>query len=871
MTKSFTSAFYAFLFTFFSFLFCQTLSAQQIAFPGAEGAGKFTSGGRGTSSVATTVYEVTNLNDDGLAGSLRYAINASATYKTIVFRVSGTIHLNSKLNIRSNTTIAGQTAPGDGICLADYPVVISGDNVIIRYIRCRMGDKNQIRQQVDGAGSDDALGNLGNKKLIIDHCSVSWSTDEALTVYRGDSVTLQWNIISEPLNYSYHFEAGDSDFEHHGYGGIWGSKHGSFHHNLIAHCKNRTPRFAGISTYSPAVQGAEMCDFRNNVLYNWGINNVYGGEGGYYNVVNNYYKYGPSTTSRKYQVVAVDYGTDIPYAQYYLTGNYVDGSPTNTANNWKSVTMKSGNMADTSLSKVTTPFDLPAITTETAENAYTSVLAGAGASFPKRDTLDERIINDVKNRTGQLIDVQGGYPHGTAYEETVNAWPALTSSAAPTDSDHDGMPDSWETQNSLNPNNAADRNTYDASGYTMLEVYLNSLVAGTSSSPDPDPAPGTDSGTSSAVWPLQSDQSVNVTGNITAASQTMDANMSVKNYNSFVAGSANDVNTFQPYTAQRVLPNGGNLSTYVGWPSGQTAPVSNQWVQYAVAPVSGKDLTVNNISFDFGPAGSTNAMKVNIYYSLDGFQTEGTLLNGSPVTLPAYTSGDNSYTTVSYPSLNIKVTSGNTLTVRVYPWWPNTASSTKYLVEKNVTISGTTASVMPLKLISFKAAVNQGLQKAVSLNWVTVNEVNTKSFEIERGINDHFWKIGELASGNTKETQYYSFIDNAPLEGVAYYRLKMIDQDGQFTYSPVIAAELPGAELSLYPNPAAGELMVSFQSGSTTGTLAVSDAFGRVVLTEKISKGMDRVPLNLDKLAPGYYILTYTSGSKRISRGFLKN
>ena len=329
-------------FLFFVLLNTVSAKAQQIAFPGAEGAGRFTSGGRGTVSVPTTVFEVTHLNDDNSAGSLRYALTQTATHRTIVFRVSGTIHLTSKLNIRANTTIAGQTAPGDGICLADYPVVISGDNVILRYIRCRMGDKNQLKTSpancgvpvapftaacmpLDGSGGDDALGNLGNKNIIIDHCSVSWSSDEALTIYRGDSITLQWNLISEPLNYSYHFETGDTDFENHGFGGIWGSLHGSFHHNLIAHCKNRNPRFAGNSTYPAG--SIESADFRNNVIYNWGINTIYGGDGGQYNIVNNYYKYGPTTSSGvRYRIVGVDSSVDFGYAKYFLSGNYVDAA-----------------------------------------------------------------------------------------------------------------------------------------------------------------------------------------------------------------------------------------------------------------------------------------------------------------------------------------------------------------------------------------------------------------------------------------------------------------------------------------------------------------------------------------------------------------
>jgi pectin methylesterase-like acyl-CoA thioesterase len=482
------------IFAFAFLLLCTcTIHAQQIAFPGAEGAGRFTSGGRGTLSVPTTVFEVTHLNDDNSVGSLRYALTQTATHRTIVFRVSGTIHLASKLNIRANTTIAGQTAPGDGICLADYPVVVSGDNVILRYIRCRMGDKNQLKTSpancgvpvapftaacmpLDGSGGDDALGNLGNKNIIIDHCSVSWSSDEALTVYRGDSVTLQWNIISEPLNYSYHFETGDTDFENHGYGGIWGSLHGSFHHNLIAHCRNRNPRFAGNSTYPAG--SVESADFRNNVLYNWGINTIYGGDGGQYNLVNNYYKYGPNTSSGvRYRIVGVDSTAEFGYAKYFLSGNYVDGSTTNTNNNWLGASMNTGVAADTVKSKSSSAFlsTYNPTTTHTAQEAYDLVLQYAGASL-KRDTLDERIANNVRNRTGKIIDVQGGFAHGTPYASTVNAWPTLSSTTAATDTDHDGMPDAWETANSLNPNDASDRGIFAANGYTNLENYLNSII-----------------------------------------------------------------------------------------------------------------------------------------------------------------------------------------------------------------------------------------------------------------------------------------------------------------------------------------------------------------------------------------------------------
>lgn len=472
------------------------VNAQQPAFPGAEGCGMFTTGGRGTAAQPTKVFEVTSLDDTNTPGTLRYAVQANSTtypYRTIVFRISGTIHLQSRLNVRGNTTVAGQTAPGDGICLADFPLAISGDNVILRYLRVRMGDKNQLKttptgcglpvapftaacQPIDGSGGDDALGNLGNKNIIIDHCSVSWSSDEALTVYRGDSVTMQWNFIEEPLNYSYHFETGDTDFEQHGYGGIWGSKHGSFHHNLIAHCRNRTPRWGGNNTY--AAGEIETSDFRNNVIYNWGINNVYGGEGGNYNLVNNYYKYGPVTGGGvRSRIVGVDNNAEFGYAKYYLDGNFVDGSPANTSNNWSGAGMNTGNLADTVLSKSNTPFlgSYPEIAMQPATDAYESVLNGAGAVLPRRDTMDRRVVNDVRYRLGRFIDVQGGFPHGTPYAQTVNAWPTLNSSSAPTDTDQDGMPDGWETANGLNANDESDRQTVASNGYTNLENYLNGI------------------------------------------------------------------------------------------------------------------------------------------------------------------------------------------------------------------------------------------------------------------------------------------------------------------------------------------------------------------------------------------------------------
>lgn len=451
------------------FLFCiisLQLFAQPLAFPSAEGFGKFTTGGRGG-----VIIKVTNLNDDG-PGSFRAA--ATKKYpRIILFNVSGTIHLQSKLNILGNVTIAGQSAPGDGICLADQSVSIGGDNSIIRYIRIRLGDKFQNLGMVDKSGDDDAFGGNKRKNIIIDHCSMSWSDDEVFSIYGGDSTTVQWNLIAEPLNYSYHFETGDKDYEKHGYGGIWGGKHLSAHHNLFADCVSRNPRFNG------ARLGAseEFVDFSNNVIYNWQHNTVYGGEEGKYNVTNNYYRPGPSTdASVKKRIVNPTVNETQGLGVFYVNGNFVDGNESVSKNNRLGIDFDK-KITDVQKTNAITdkPFETLAINIQDPKAAYFSVLNHVGASF-KRDTLDERIIQDVVQRRGRIIDVQGGFPHGTEYDKTIVAWPNLQSLAVLLDTDKDGMPDDWETKMGLNPNVADDNKFGLSKEYTNIEMYLNSIT-----------------------------------------------------------------------------------------------------------------------------------------------------------------------------------------------------------------------------------------------------------------------------------------------------------------------------------------------------------------------------------------------------------
>lgn len=442
-----------------------------VAFPGAEGFGKYTTGGRGGK-----VLIVSNLNDKG-PGSFREAAESRGK-RIIIFSVSGTIHLESRVSIKGDATIAGQTAPGDGICLADHSVGLGGDNIIVRYLRFRLGDKYQKGGMVDGSGADDAFGGGRRKNIVIDHCSMSWSTDEVFSIYGGDSTTVQWNIISEPLNYSYHFETGDKDYERHGYGGIWGGPNLSAHHNLFAHCVSRNPRLNGTRLGSKM----DFVDFCNNVIYNWGHNNIYGGEGGNYNLINNYFRYGPSTNPGvRFRIVnpSRQEKPEIGFGKYYVNGNYVDGNEEMSRNNRLGVHMgNKGTEDDKMQALMGEPHPALAIKIQPAGDAYADVLKQVGASF-RRDTLDQRIINDVRNRTGRIIDVQGGYPHGTDYEATTNAWPALRSAPAPADSDNDGMPDAWEQQHGLNPNDPGDASTYRLDKhYTNIEVYINGLLAG---------------------------------------------------------------------------------------------------------------------------------------------------------------------------------------------------------------------------------------------------------------------------------------------------------------------------------------------------------------------------------------------------------
>jgi len=418
--------------------------AQQLAFPGAEGFGRFVTGGRGGKVIA-----VTNLNDHG-AGSLRTAIAESGA-RTIVFRVSGNIELQSELRIENgDLTIAGQTAPGDGICIRDYSVIIAADNVILRYLRIRLGDVH--RQQAD------AISCIGQKNIVVDHCSLNWGIDEVASFYDNENLTVQWCIVSESLHNSVHKKGP------HGYGGIWGGKGASFHHNLIAHNSSRNPRFNGSRTHH--LPEKEIVDFRNNVIYNWGFNSSYGGEAGNQNLVANYYKAGPATENKNRIVEPWD-----DKGKWYIAENYVHGFPEITVNNWV------GGVQGKFWSKVRvdSPHQVEPVVTQTAEQALELVLANVGAILPKRDSIDLRIIEEVRTGTATFGGKWGARSGIIDSQNDVGGWPTLNSLAAPTDNDQDGMADDWELARGLDPANPEDRNEISDDGYTNLEEYLNGL------------------------------------------------------------------------------------------------------------------------------------------------------------------------------------------------------------------------------------------------------------------------------------------------------------------------------------------------------------------------------------------------------------
>lgn len=418
-------------------LLVSVLSARPVAFPGAEGYGKYTTGGRGG-----RVITVRNLNDSG-PGSLREAVEQRGP-RIVVFAVDGTIELKSHLRIDNDSiTIAGQSAPGQGICLKDYPLIVNASNVIVRYLRVRVGDRHHLDS--DGLGG----GRYGQKNVILDHLSVSWSIDECLSIYKTENLTVQWCLVSHSLHKSVHTKGS------HGFGGIWGGYKATFHHNLLANHASRNPRFS-------SVDGTKMVDYRNNVIYNWGFKSAYGG--GHYgeiNMVKNYYKPGPASQHHRLLDIAED-GT----GKYYVAGNVMEGDEAATTDNWSAVGGK-----DLEAAHAAVPFAYEPIIEDSPSVAYRRVLKKVGCSL-RRDSYDLHVLKQVRKGLGQ--DGVNGIINSP---DEVGGWPRLKVAKALKDTDGDGMPDKWERRYGLNPEDASDASAYTInSHYTNVEVYLNSLV-----------------------------------------------------------------------------------------------------------------------------------------------------------------------------------------------------------------------------------------------------------------------------------------------------------------------------------------------------------------------------------------------------------
>lgn len=438
------------------------------AFPGAWGGGMFTTGGRGG-----RVIEVTNLNDTG-EGSFRAAAEATGP-RIVVFRVAGIIELRTNVNIDSpDITIAGQSAPGDGVCFADQSININTENVILRHLRVRRGIPR------GGQGSDNIGGNpIG--RIVVDHCSTSWGMDENLSLYRhmkpmGNdengkprpdvkmptaNLTIQNCISSEALN------AGN-----HAFGGTWGGRDSTFHHNL----------FASNTARNPSIGMSGDFDYRNNVVFNWGHRSMDGGdETSRVNVINNYYKAGPATKDdMRTTIVRIESRNSYSPGnrwkgqawypererrpgKWFVSGNVIDGNAELTGDNWKAMR---GPMEQ---ARVNTPHEAWPVMQQSARDAFETVLAKAGATLPKRDAVDVRVTTSV--RTGEVVGngivkdpkEVGGYPDYAFDPKTV-----------PVDSDHDGMPDEWEQRFKLDPNDSADgAQDADGDGYTNVEECLN--------------------------------------------------------------------------------------------------------------------------------------------------------------------------------------------------------------------------------------------------------------------------------------------------------------------------------------------------------------------------------------------------------------
>ncbi|MGD8238847.1 MAG: pectate lyase [Armatimonadota bacterium] len=435
-------------------------AAEVPAFPGAEGYGAYAKGGRGG-----TVLPVTNLDDyhpeaeRPIPGSLRAACETKGP-RIVVFRVGGIIDLRAPLAITEPyLTLAGQSAPGDGICLRRHATQVSNTHdIIIRHLRFRVGDAvGRERQEAGKDWQTDALSVYMSQDVIIDHCSTSWANDEtlSLTGVGLDNITVQWTMITESMNDSFHYKGA------HAYGSIVGGHigHGkeaaiTMHHNVYAHHTARNPHFAGDRD---GLAPGSRTDFRNNVIYDWGRLAGHNSTPQYtkVNFIGNYLKPGPSTREEQRRIGLTPGSTN---GHFHMAGNCLVGYAEADADNWLMVNAARG------VTRLERPLEAPPVATDDVETAFQRVMADCGATLPARDAVDARIVEEIKTGGGRIINSQ----------TDVGGWPEYKSAPAPPDSDEDGMPGEWERKHGLNPAEASDNNgDADSDGYTNIEEYLN--------------------------------------------------------------------------------------------------------------------------------------------------------------------------------------------------------------------------------------------------------------------------------------------------------------------------------------------------------------------------------------------------------------
>ncbi len=434
---------------------------RHLAFPGAEGYGRFAIGGR-----AGAVYHVTNLNDSG-PGSLREAVEAEGP-RTVVFDVSGLISLSNKLIFRNPfLTVAGQTAPGKGICIRNYTFGgLGARDTIIRHVRLRLG--NLAGRTMDG------MGLAASDHCIIDHCSLSWTQDETFSSRGARNITLQRCLISEALNIAGHAHYGAG--QQHGFAASIGGDIGSFHHNLLAHCAGRNWSLAGGLDKAGRHTGA--VDIRNNVVYNWGHRTTDGGAKEV-QFVNNYYKPGPASTKKTYLTPQFENPAFGPQ-QYYVEGNIMAGISGPEGPKGPFAGMRPQGRQDAPVT-VDSPFFPHHVTTHSAQETYESVLADVGCNVPVLDDHDKRVIEETRLGTVTYKGSKSGLPGLPDTQEDVGSWEDYPEIKRPADwdTDGDGIPGAWEKQHGLNPEDPADGAAdADGDGYTNLEAYLNWLAAG---------------------------------------------------------------------------------------------------------------------------------------------------------------------------------------------------------------------------------------------------------------------------------------------------------------------------------------------------------------------------------------------------------